>query len=85
MTDIAAVTSFESPESSIVKGARYDADTQTLTIDLCRKIDGEVRVDAYAYAGVVLGLWEEFVQAESKGGFFAGRIRPLYVGRKVTP
>lgn len=72
-----AVTSFESPESGTVIRARYDPETRQMFIDLRKS------AVTYRYTGIDAPLWEEFVQSDSKGRFFAARIRPLYVGVKV--
>lgn len=69
--------SFESPESGTVTSARYDPDTRQLFVAL-RKA-----AVTYRYTAIDMPLWEEFVQAKSKGQFFAARIRPLYVGVRV--
>lgn len=66
--------SFSSPESSNVAGAEYDPSTQQLTVTFKTG-------KSYGYAPFEEKLWVEFEQAESKGGFFAARVRPFFTGR----
>lgn len=67
---------FDSPESSNVAGATYDAESESLTITF----RGGKR---YAYATFPVNLWREFVGAASKGKFFAERIRPFFAGKPL--
>jgi hypothetical protein len=68
--------SFESPESSTIASACYDNATAVLSVQFKR---AKGKLDRYDYT-VPPELWAEFVAAESKGQFFAARIRPLYPG-----
>lgn len=70
---------FESPESSSIARAHYDVVTKQLSIEMC----GGDR-PTYRFGGIGPQLWIEFYQAESKGKFFAARIRPFYVGVRVS-
>lgn len=68
------VLSFDSPESSNVAGADYDPQTQTLRIRF-KGHDGE---EERSYTGTCdITLWQDFLQAPSKGSFFAGNIKPF--------
>ena len=77
--------SFESPESSSVAGASYNFETQQMRVRLLRSLMPGAPPDEkpYAYEGVPLHLWADFVVAESKGQFFNARIRPIFGGRKL--
>lgn len=74
-------TSFESPESSNIWGAAYNPDTRQLRVSF-KSV--HVGVITYTYEAFPTDLWEEFVTAASKGGFFASAIRPFYPGTKVV-
>lgn len=65
---------FDTPNSSLVKGASYDPSTQTLNVTLA--------AGRYTYTGVPEATWVAFEQASSKGQFFNERIRPMFVARK---
>jgi hypothetical protein len=67
--------SFESPESATIASATYNTETQMLTIYFRHGA-------GYDYAAFPYPLWRDFTQADSKGSFFAARIRPLYTGRR---
>lgn len=62
--------------SSNVSAIGYDADTQTLGIKFS---SGTV----YHYAGVPKDVYDDFVNAESIGRFFAMNIRSHYEHAKV--
>ena len=68
--------SFESPESSSILSASYDPDTRLLTVVL--------KTGTYTYEGFPEAKWEDFVEAESKGKYFAHYIRPLFYGTKKS-
>lgn len=70
--------SFRSPESSNVKGAHYDPDTQLLTVEFNTGTGKE-----YGYAPFPEEEWREFLEAESKGKFFSARVRPFFTGRAL--
>lgn len=72
--------SFDSPESSTIASAFYDAMTRVLSVQFKR---AKGKLDRYDYADVPGELWAEFLSAESKGQFFAARIRPLYTGTRI--
>ncbi|HEX3405935.1 MAG TPA: KTSC domain-containing protein, partial [Caulobacteraceae bacterium] len=61
----------ETPASTAIRAIRYDAERRRLVV---RFIDG----DEYAYVGVPGEVHRSFVDAESKGGFFASEIRGRY-------
>lgn len=65
--------SFESPESSSIKSATYDPDTETLAVYFST---GNI-YDFYSFPS---RLWTEFYLSASKGGFFARYIRTMYAG-----
>lgn len=75
-------TRFVSSESSNISGADYDAGTLTLTVEFCRR-PSEESSRRYRYTPVPPSCWLGFVQAPSKGTFFAQRIRPLYEGERL--
>lgn len=59
-------------ESSWLDRAGYDEETQTLTIRMKNSSD------VYEYQGVPAEVYREFLEAESKGGFFATKIQGQY-------
>lgn len=74
---------FDSPESSTVLAAIYNPAESVLTVHFKRgKRDKTPRV--YTYTGYPSREWVKFVQAESKGQFFATFIRPYYQGQAVA-
>lgn len=73
---------FDSPLSSNVVGANYDPTTKCMTVGFRDKKTGKT-TSSYAFNPIEPELWAEFVQAGSKGGFFAARIRPFHQGRKL--
>lgn len=70
-------TEFETPDSSLVLAACYNKDTRTLSVQLRA---GKVS-KWYDYGGYPPSEWLDFYQAESKGGFFVRRIRPMFAGK----
>ncbi len=73
---------FESPESSTIQGASYDAESLRMVIDFVDK-DSATGARMYVYGNIDADLWRDFYQARSKGQFFSTRIRPMYAGRRV--
>ena len=67
----------ETPDSSAIRAIRYDEERQRL---LVRFIDG----DEYAYVGVPGEVHRSFVDAPSKGRFFAEAIRGKFPYNKLT-
>jgi lysyl-tRNA synthetase class 2 len=67
----------ETPASTAIRAIRYDPDRRRLVV---RFIDG----DEYAYVGVPGEVHRSFVDAPSKGGFFASEIRGRYPYNKLT-
>jgi hypothetical protein len=67
----------ETPDSTAIRAIRYDEERQRL---LVRFIDG----DEYAYVGVPGEVHRSFVDAESKGRFFAEAIRGKFPYNKLT-
>lgn len=67
--------SFESPESSSLKGASYDPDCKQLTVEFK---DGKT----YDYPGIEPQMWIQFMEAGSKGSYFMRNIRPMHTGKK---
>ena len=59
-------------DSSWLDQAGYDEATQTLTIRMKNSSD------VYEYQGVPAEVYREFLEAESKGGFFATKIQGQY-------
>lgn len=64
---------FESPESEAIAGAWYNADSRELWVDF--KTGSRA-----GYKGVHNYIWNQFNNADSKGGFFASKIRGYYAG-----
>ena len=59
---------FEAIASSLVKGAKYDAASETLDIVLT---GGKT----YQYTGVAQKVYDDFMSAESKGSFYTANIK----------
>lgn len=66
--------SFESPESSLIRTARYDPDTLTLLVEFTAG-------KTYGYSGITADTWASFAESISKGKHFNTFIRPYVVGR----
>ncbi|HEX3916923.1 MAG TPA: KTSC domain-containing protein [Caulobacteraceae bacterium] len=64
-------------DSTAIRGIRYDEERQRLVV---RFIDG----DEYAYVGVPGEVHRSFADADSKGRFFADKIRGRYPYNKLT-
>jgi lysyl-tRNA synthetase class 2 len=73
----AFIALMETPESPAIRAIRYDEDRARL---LVRFIDG----GEYAFVGVPGEVHRSFVAAESKGRFFAEKIRGRYPYNKLT-
>ena len=67
----------ETPESTDIRAIRYDAERRRLVV---RFVDG----DEYVYVGVPGEVHRSFIDADSKGGFFADEIRGRYPYNKLT-
>jgi KTSC domain len=67
----------ETPDSTAIRAIRYDEERQRL---LVRFTDG----DEYAYVGVPGEVHRSFVNADSKGRFFAEAIRGRFPYNKLT-
>lgn len=76
------IESFDSPESSNISSAAYDPEKQHLSVSF-KSHTGGTATRVYSYSGVSPALWREFVQAKSKGKFFAEAIRPMFAGVPV--
>lgn len=63
-------------ESSNIQDAGYDADSGVLEVTFK---NGR----RYRYVGVSATLYENFMNAPSKGSFFAREIRPNFQGEPV--
>jgi len=63
-------------DSTPIQGIHYDAERRRLVV---RFIDG----DEYAYVGVPGEVHRSFVEADSKGRFFAYEIRGRYPYNKL--
>mgnify|MGYP001490949567 FL=1 len=68
-------------DSSMLKGFVYDDETEQLTI-IFRPWPGETNGARYVYEGIPWELVEEFKSSESKGRFFALKIKNIYRGVK---
>lgn len=62
--------------SSNIESAKYDADTETLTVTF--KSGG-----TYTYPGVSAEVWEAFDTADSPGSYFHSHIRGKFDGAKA--
>jgi hypothetical protein len=71
---------FETPESSVIAGASYDATARMLLVSIRR---GPNVSKDYIYNGYPASEWAEFATAESKGKYFSERIRPRYTGKPL--
>jgi hypothetical protein len=67
----------DTPASTAVRAIRYDAERRRLVV---RFEDG----DEYAFVGVPGEVHRSFIQAESKGRFFAEEVRGRYPYNKLT-
>lgn len=59
-------------ESSLIAQAGYNADAQTLVIQLVNSSD------LYTYHGVPQSVYDGFLAAESKGSYFVQNIKGQY-------
>jgi hypothetical protein len=75
------MASFESKEPGNISWARYDEATHVLEIDF--KDSSGVRSSTYRYEGFSPEAWLDFRSAESKGRYFAFKIRPRFKGTKI--
>lgn len=64
---------FDSPESKAISGAWYNADSRELWVDFYTG-------SRAGYKNVYPYTWTDFVNAESKGGFLASRIKGYFDG-----
>jgi len=62
--------------SSVIRGFRYEAATQTLTITF---VSGQ----RYAYDAVPAAVHEDLIRAPSRGRFFAAHIRARFRHRRL--
>lgn len=68
---------FSSPESDTIASAMYDTTTETLRVQF------KAGASVYEYEHIPVLLWKDFIEASSKGKFFAARVRPFFLGRKI--
>lgn len=68
---------FDSPESSNVKQASFDVDSNTLTVTFRGN-------RTYQYPGFPIHIWDDFRNAESKGAFFQAVIKDTWAGVRVS-
>jgi hypothetical protein len=68
-------------KSSNIHWARYDPDKEQLEIDF--KNNAGVKVSTYRYDGFKWEDWAAFKASESKGKYFAYKIRPKFRGVKL--
>jgi hypothetical protein len=64
-------------ESTSLKSVAYDEETLTLEVEF---VEGGI----YQYSGVPLELYEELINAESKGRFYVGNIRNAFPYKKSS-
>jgi len=60
---------WQAVESSLIERVAYDAETQTLSIQMHNSSD------TYLYKGVPPALFEDFLEADSKGAFYVKKIK----------
>lgn len=70
------MTKVRTPESSAIVDLTYDEETEELTVHIRKGPKGKNRL--LVYGNVPMQTFCEFKDAESKGGFFVGRIRSVY-------
>ena len=63
-------------ESSLIAKAGYDAETQTLALQLVNSSD------VYNYQGVPQDIYDGFLAAESKGSYYVSTIKAKYPALK---
>lgn len=73
---------FDSPESSIIEGARYDEGQRVLTV-FFKRSNPKSKEQAYRYGGVTPQEWAAFAQSFSKGKHFSEHIRTQFKGTAV--
>lgn len=69
--------SFASPESSNISAARFDVDTQTLTVTFQGR-------RTYQYPQIPAHIWDAFLIADSKGEYFHKMIKDVFTGVRVS-
>ena len=72
----AGCAGLEPVESSAVKAVGYDANSQTLFVQLTSSDE------VYAYEKVPADVYSEFLKAPSKGRFYIGKIKGQYESKK---
>lgn len=76
---VKAADKFNSPDSSFISGATYDANKRTLTIEMHNNDTKK----QYQYNNVDKKMFEEFKKAESKGQFFNKNIKNYYDYQRI--
>lgn len=71
------IHSFSSPESSNISAARFDVDSNKLTVTFHG-------TRTYMYPGVPPSVWDAFYGASSKGEYFQSCIKDTYAGVRVS-
>lgn len=78
-------TRFDSPESSNILSGTYDPNTLQMVVTFRNYGANGGQHRLYDYENVDEALWTSFVQAASKGRFFAEWIRPFFIGKAHEP
>ncbi len=68
----AADIDLQSVDSSLIGRIGYDAESETLAVQMCNSLD------VYHYADVPQAVANEFLAAESKGRYFVENIKGQY-------
>jgi hypothetical protein len=63
-------------KSSMLAAASYDPETRELTVEFRNG-------NHYRYEEVSQAIFDDFLGADSQGGFFARRIKGVYPSRKL--
>jgi hypothetical protein len=64
--------------STVIRFISYDEDTERLSVTF-------VTGRRYLYEGVPVGVFEDFLRAPSRGGFFNAEIRDHYDYEEIAP
>jgi len=80
-TPTSRLLAFRSPESSIIRGAEYSLETQSLVVTFHSADKDPPK--RFLYPRVPADVFAKFAAAESKGAFFMREIRQKYNGERV--
>ncbi len=69
---LAADVVMESVDSSLIGKVGYDAETETLAVQMCNS------TDVYTYKDVPKSVYDEFLASESIGAYYVENIKGQY-------